>query len=87
MSILLANSPLLNGGTKLEIAMIRLINVFHEHCGSDKKLNKAELRKLLDEGSVIYQTIILWIKIFFCNINFFLRVRRYVENNRPECIR
>ena len=46
------------GATTLEIAMIRLMNVFHDHCESDKKLNKAELRKLLDEGLVIYQTIV-----------------------------
>ena len=64
----MVNRNLKAGPTALERAMAGLASVFHDHCGSDKKLNKAELRKLLDEGLVIYQTIILWIKFFFLEL-------------------
>ncbi|XP_063055602.1 protein S100-A1-like [Engraulis encrasicolus] len=33
--------------TNLEMAMAALIKVFHENAGQDKKLNKAELKGLL----------------------------------------
>merc|ERR1712131_320607 len=35
--------------SKLRYATMTLISVFQEHCGSDQKLNKAELRELLEE--------------------------------------
>ena len=63
---------------ELQQGMASLIGVFCEHAGSDKKLNKGELRKLLVEGLVIYYTIKLCMKIFFfvriSHINCFLRV-------------
>merc|ERR1711868_48535 len=34
----------------LQEAMYGLISIFHEHAGNDKQLNKAELRKLLDQA-------------------------------------
>merc|ERR1712227_622744 len=43
----------------LQEAMYGLISIFHEHAGNDKQLNKAELRKLLDQGLLYY-----YIKIF-----------------------
>ena len=49
----MVNRNLKAGPTALERAMAGLASVFHDHCGSDKKLNKAELRILLDEGLVI----------------------------------
>ena len=62
------------------MAIAALIKVFHEHAGSDKKMNKAELRKLLDQGLVIYQTLILWIKKLFFHINCFLEFAGMLEN-------
>jgi hypothetical protein len=36
--------------TALQGAMAALIGVFREHAGPDKKLNKVELKKLLETG-------------------------------------
>merc|ERR1711893_228777 len=35
--------------TTLQMAIAALIKVFHEHAGSDKKINNAELRNLLNQ--------------------------------------
>ena len=38
--------------TALQGAMAALIGVFREHAGPDKKLNKAEMKKLLQTGLI-----------------------------------
>ena len=40
--------------TALQGAMAALIGVFREHAGPDKKLNKAEMKKLLQTGLIFF---------------------------------
>ena len=39
---------------KLEIALLQITNIFHKHAGSDQKIQKAELKKMLQLISELY---------------------------------